>query len=299
MKITSLGSLALLLTCCTALPAQTQRPAITGIAFVRVYVTNLDAAAKFYDGDLGFARTPISGKDVYSVNDSQWFEVVPQQNIELTSRLAAVAFTTRNEKVLEAYMRAHGQIILPQPEPDSFGVKDPEGNLILFVQQGRKHPGAATQAPRATAHRIIHAGFVVHDAAVEDRFYLDLLGFHPQWHGGRTDTTTDYRSVQVPDGSDWLEYMLNVVPNADAHIRGSANHFSLGVANIETVITGLSANHCTDANCRKAQLGKNGKMQLNVFDPDLTRVEYMEFKPIATPCCSPTLGKEPREQEDQ
>jgi hypothetical protein len=40
-------------------------------------------------------------------------------------------------------------------------------------------------------------------------------------------------------------------------------------------------------------MGKDGKWQLNVFDPDLTRVELMEFKPVEKPCCSGFTGPHP------
>jgi hypothetical protein len=64
-------------------------------------------------------------------------------------------------------------------------------------------------------------------------------------------------------------------------------------------VAGLQRNGCEGANCTKTQLGRDGKVQLNVFDPDLTRVEYMEFKPTGTPCCSPILGKTPTDTEEQ
>jgi catechol 2,3-dioxygenase-like lactoylglutathione lyase family enzyme len=291
--------LALLLAACPLLSAQTQRPAITGIAFVRVYAADPDASAKRYEGDMGFVRTRAEGKDVYSVNSAQWFEVAPLPAGQGTSRLAAVAFTTRNEKGLEAYLRAHGQTILPQSEPGTFGVKDPEGNLILFVQQGLKHPGSSTPAPRATAHRLIHAGFLVRNADVEDHFYKDLLGFRLNWKGGKNETVVDWQSMQVPEGTDWLEYMLNAAPEPTPRSLGVMNHFSLGTTSMDTVIGGLATNQCTDANCQKTQLGRDGKLQLNLFDPDLTRIEYMEFKPLAKSCCSPILGKFPTEIEDK
>jgi hypothetical protein len=46
-------------------------------------------------------------------------------------------------------------------------------------------------------------------------------------------------------------------------------------------------------------MGRDGKIQLNLYDPDLTRVEFMEFQPSGKPCCSPILGKAPSEQEDR
>jgi hypothetical protein len=35
------------------------------------------------------------------------------------------------------------------------------------------------------------------------------------------------------------------------------------------------------------KIGRDGKWQLNLYDPDLTRAELMEPKPVQTPCCSP------------
>jgi hypothetical protein len=40
-------------------------------------------------------------------------------------------------------------------------------------------------------------------------------------------------------------------------------------------------------------LGVDGKMQLDLTDPDGTRVEFMEFKPVKDPCCSPYTGAQP------
>jgi hypothetical protein len=39
----------------------------------------------------------------------------------------------------------------------------------------------------------------------------------------------------------------------------------------------------------KPQIGRDGKWQLNLYDPNLTRVELMEPKPVRKPCCSPML----------
>jgi catechol 2,3-dioxygenase-like lactoylglutathione lyase family enzyme len=277
-----------------------QRPAITGIAFLRIYASNPEATAHFYDSDLGFNRVHVGGDDYFSVNNSQWFQVAPLPHPGVSSRLAAVGFTTRDEPGLERYLKAHGQTILPQNVPGRFAVHDPEGNLIVFVQEGSKHPGGETISQRSPSHRIIHAGFIVRDAKAEDAFYRDLLGFRPYWHGGqKSDTATDYVSLQVPDGSDWLEYMLNNPAQPDLHQFGMMNHFSLGIDHMDTVVAGLASNHCTNPNCSKTQMGRDGKVQLNVFDPDQTRIEYMEFKPEQEPCCSPFTGKHPTEVEDK
>jgi catechol 2,3-dioxygenase-like lactoylglutathione lyase family enzyme len=276
-----------------------QRPAITGIAFVRVYTADAPASAAFYGKTLGFGHTDSNGMTRYSVNDLQSIEVQALPSPAPASRLAAVAFTTRNAAALQSYLKAHAVAIETPLSHGAFAIRDPEGNLIYFVQRGSKAPGLPAASPDATSRRIIHAGFMVKDAAAEDRFYRDLLGFRPYWHGGMHEDKTDWSSLQVPDGSDWLEYMLEAGPNPSAHQLGVLNHLSLGVAHMDDAVQALARNHCEGPNCTKPQMGRDGKVQLNLYDPDLTRVEYMEFQPSGTPCCSPILGKAPTAIEDR
>jgi catechol 2,3-dioxygenase-like lactoylglutathione lyase family enzyme len=276
-----------------------QRPAITGIAFVRVYAADPAASTAFYNGKLGFDRTTKNGADHYAVNDSQWIEVAPLPTPAPQSRVAAVAFTTRNAAALQRYLRAHAVTIDQPLRKGSFAVHDPEGHLVIFVQQ--RATSSKTVSPHATARRIIHTGFMVKDRAAEDHFYRELLGFRPYWYGGRKPGELDYVSSQVPDGTDWIEYMLNRNPNPNPHQLGSMNHISLGVAHMDDAIQALARNGCTTRECTVANThtGRDGKVQLNLFDPDLTRVEFMEFKPSATTCCSPFTGPQPTEQENR
>ena len=81
---------------------------------------------------------------------------------------------------------------------------------------------------------MIHAGFVVHDRAAEDKFYKDLLGFHVYWHGGMKDDETDWVDMQVPDGTQWLEYMLvRGAKQPSPRTLGILNHIALGVPSDE------------------------------------------------------------------
>jgi Predicted ring-cleavage extradiol dioxygenase len=284
--------------------AQQQRPAITGIAFVRVYASDAAASAKFYGQTLGYNATREGSLTRYPVNNSQWIEVTPLPSPAPPTRLAAVAFTTRDASALEQYLRAHGVIIVHPLGADAshkgFSVHDPEGNLIIFVQQ-TSGPAVAGGIPAtAASRRMIHAGFVVKDAEVENKFYRDLLGFKPYWHGGRTDNgPADWMSNQVPDGTDWLEYMLNIQPNATLKTIGVMDHMSLGTAKMTDVVAALERNHCAGPDCTASKMGRDGKIQLNLYDPDLTRVEFMEFQPSGKPCCSPILGKAPGDTEDR
>jgi catechol 2,3-dioxygenase-like lactoylglutathione lyase family enzyme len=191
-----------------------KRPAITGIAFARFYTIDPPGAQKFYGGTLGYKRLESNGVWIYPVNSSQWIEILtspppPKPDV----RMAAIAFTTRNAFALERYLVAHGITAELPLKAGEFGVRDPEGNLVIFVERGSNKLGAkAPPSPDAASKRVIHVGFIVRDAVKEDAFWRDVLGFRPYWHGGRTNSRTDYQSIQVPDGTDWLEYMLNVSP---------------------------------------------------------------------------------------
>jgi catechol 2,3-dioxygenase-like lactoylglutathione lyase family enzyme len=155
--------------------------------------------------------------------------------------MAAVAFTTRNAAGLERYLAAHGVKAELPLKAGEFGVRDPEGNLVIFVQSGsNKVVAKAPPSPNATSKRIIHVGFIVRDAAKEDAFWRDILGFHPYWHGGRTEQRTDWQSIQVPDGTDWLEYMLNISPTPTLKEAGVQDHFSLGVTHMSDAVAALT-----------------------------------------------------------
>lgn len=138
------------------------------------------------------------------------------------------------------------------------------------------------------SNHIIHTGFIVHDRDTEDKFYRDILGFRVMWYGGRQDNVVSWVDMRVPDGDDWLEYMLGNT-NPTVQTRGVMNHLALGVTSIqapyhEVLNRGYKAS-------QPPKIGRDGKWQLNLYDPDLTRVEMMEFKPVETPCCSPMVTR--------
>jgi catechol 2,3-dioxygenase-like lactoylglutathione lyase family enzyme len=114
------------------------RPAITGIAFMRVYTSDPSGAQKFYGDTLGYQRHDVRGDWVYPVNHAQWIEVVPHLGPEQNGRMAAIAFTTRDAAGLEKYLRAKDVAIDEPIHAGEFSVRDPEGNRVIFVQGAAK-----------------------------------------------------------------------------------------------------------------------------------------------------------------
>jgi len=300
-------SVWLLLACfAVCFPASAQkkgeRRAITGIDHVVIYVSNLNAARAFYATKLGLNERGGGCNDqripnCFTVN---W---VTGQHVILESSSACpqndcldeVVFQTRDARKLRRFLVTHGIIVSPIQKYDnlslSFDTQDPEGHHIGFTQIlgiPIDDPGPGI---KVSYGHIIHAGFVVRDRAAEDHFYKDLLGFRLYWHGGMKDDKDDWVAMQVPDGTDWLEYMLNISPNADKHTLGVMNHVALGVTDIHAAEGQLIKNGWKPG--EKPQMGRDGKWQLNLYDPDDTRIEFMEFKPVEKPCCSEFTGPHP------
>jgi catechol 2,3-dioxygenase-like lactoylglutathione lyase family enzyme len=298
------------------------RPAILGISNMGVYASDAAKAERFYVDQLGLKKgvDPYNpGGARYYVNQEQFIEVLPMPADAGVNRLDHVGYITANAEKLRQYLADHSVTV-----PDSvkrgadgsqwFEVKDPEGNTVQFVE-----PSAKILAIKDTAalyslgganpigHRIIHVGFAVHRRETEDTFYRAILGFNPYWHGGMQPDRTDWVSQQVPDGHDWLEYMLSVGSSAapsggeivaagqsgagssspiSQKSLGVLDHFSLGVINMEKSVTTLSAEDRLGGIDARPQMGRDGKWQFNLYDPDMVRVELMEFSAVEKPCCS-------------
>ena len=292
--------LFLLLLFCSPLFSQESptRPAITGIVYARIVVSNLDDASDFYAKKLGFGDvfTGCHGVDVpcVAVDGLQRIEFGDPKHSTSSNRLVQIAFATANISGLRSYLQVRGvktsEIFRLDDDSAAFEITDPEGHPIAFVQ--RPEPHSTVQSKAQVSLRLIHAGFVVHDRVAEDRFYKDILGFHVYWHGGMKDDETNWVDMQVPDGTDWLEYMLNVPPNADKHTLGVMNHIALGVPDIHAAQQQLLKNGWKGT--EQPKIGRDGKWQLNLYDPDDTRVELMEFTPVEKPCCSEYTGPHPK-----
>ena len=284
---------------------QGARPEITGISHMSVYTSDPAGAEHFYGVILGAAKGPdpqsTQGARFY-FSPTQFVEVLPLPAEHTINRMEGVSYETVNAAGLRKYMMAHGVTAAGELQTGSdgshwFETKDPEGNDVEFFQHGRLFTMPASAKPIGT--RIIHVGYLVHSKADEDKFYKGVLGFRPYWYGAAKPDKLDWVSQQVPNGHDWLEYML-VGDGSDSPLSsinqshlGVLNHFSIGVPNMEKAITVLTAEDRLSPKHDGPNMGKDGKWQGNLYDPDGTRVELMEFQPVMKPCCSGFTAESP------
>jgi catechol 2,3-dioxygenase-like lactoylglutathione lyase family enzyme len=270
-----------------------------GIASVTIGVSDVDRAERFYS-----AFTALMGP-CQICRFTKGYRLLPAgQTIELQHQgqkengIRGIAFWIDDLDVMEKYLDARKvdhKTLLPVDGDRYLTLEDPDGREIQLIEYGRSYSWLSIQEEvkksKPDTLRLIHAGFVVKDRTAMDKFYKDLLGFHVYWHGGMRDDETNWVDMQVPDGTDWVEYMLAVPDNADQRLLGVMNHFALGVVNVKT-----AENELGKAGVKMTEdpkIGRDGKWQLNLYDPDLTRVELMEFTPSRKPCCSEYTGNHP------
>ncbi|ESQ91524.1 glyoxalase [Asticcacaulis sp. AC460] len=297
--------LALALLAATPVMAEPTRPPITGVSHIAVYADDLAKTNTFYTRDLGGVKKPDAENPAgarYHFAPAQFVEVLPLPAGEGINRLDHVAFVTTDAEALRAYL-AFKKVTVPAKVSTGtdgslyFSVTDPEGNVVEFVQPPKALPDIPVNP---LSHRMMHVGFIIHNRAKQDTFYRDILEFKPYWAGGFQEDVHTWISIQVPEGRDWLEYMLvsgpeteGIPPNMSQKIAGILNHFALGVPDVRDSYTLLWNENRLTGQEELPKIGRDAKWQLNLFDPDGTRAEVMEFKAIGKPCCSPFTAEDP------
>ena len=289
-----------------AAPAQMSpsRPAITGISHIAVYTSDPSAAAYYYTAVVGAVKLPDPENPQgvrYALSATQSIEVLPLPAGAGIVRLDHVAWRTSDAEAMRRYLAANGWKTPARVQRGVdgsrwFQVLDPEANKVQFVQPPA-HP-APVDAPLAIGRHIIHVGYMVHNRALEDTFYRNLLGFRPYWWGGRNGQV-NWVSQQCPDGHDWMEYMMTrgaagLPADMTQHELGVMDHFSIGVVSVPAVFKTLAAaNRLGEHHDAAPKIGLDGKYQLNLYDPDGIRTEVMDFHATEKPCCSPFTAGDP------
>src|SRR4029453_11409141 len=216
----------------TIVSAGQSRPPIVGIAHVALQTSDLDKARRFYSGLLGYPEVALAARPhvaVFAVNDRQRLIVRDGLPPDRDERLLAVAFGTPSVGALREFLLARGaRVSEPASDAEAGGrqveVVDPDGHRVQFVQVDRDSATSPVASPDPRIlRRLLHAGLTIRDAAVADRFYNATLAFSEIWRGGRTDDGASWINMRAPEGTEYLEYILQAGP-LDRRQLGTAHH---------------------------------------------------------------------------
>lgn len=271
MDLVAVAALAALLSSGTP-----PRPHILGISHVGLRVSSVAAARAFYEDFLGMRGLRVNGR--------QHVELIPGL-APGQDRLDHIALETDDAEGLRRYLASRGLEVPKRVTRERAGihftVHDPDRHAVEFVQPSPAGRGEAERTQLASDVRvsdhILHLGIIVGDVAASMKFYGDVLGFSETWRGSRSGTELSWINMKVPDGADYVEFMLygeKPAPNA----RGTQHHICLEVADLPRAQALLEARPYRASYTRplEPRVGTNRKRQLNLYDPDGTRVELME-----------------------
>jgi catechol 2,3-dioxygenase-like lactoylglutathione lyase family enzyme len=265
----------------------------SAVAHLAVFVSNSAASRAFYQDLLGFeesfavpgtATSPPRG--FVKINDRQWIELIDAPTAG-EGQLDHVALYTADAEGRRQYLARRG-VQVPEataagPTGDrTFTLADPDGHRVEFAEyraESRTGQDAGAHLPRTRiSDRALHVGILVGDLARATSFYGGILGFEEIWRGSAANSPTlSWVNMRVTDGTDYLEFMLyGEKPAPDR--RGTAHHLCLLVADAVKAVAELESRAARRAYARSIEVrtGINRKRQVNLFDPDGTRVELME-----------------------
>src|SRR5438046_6295172 len=204
-------------------PAQPQRPKILGLAHIALFTADVEKSRRFYKDFLGYCE-PFELKNpdrslsltFIKVNDHQYIELFPEHESR-TDRLHHISVYTDNAEAMRLYLASRG-VKVPDRVPKgrignlNFNITDPDGHTIEIVEYAAdgwsmREKGNFMPASRISQH-LLHAGVLVGNLGAALHFYGDVLGFHEIWRGSIDGQTLSWVNMKVPDGGDYIEFML-------------------------------------------------------------------------------------------
>jgi catechol 2,3-dioxygenase-like lactoylglutathione lyase family enzyme len=269
------------------------RPKILGIAHMAFYVSDLAKAREFWIDLLGYQECfNLKRKDsnevriaFIKINDYQYVELFAEKP-RADRMFNHVSFYTENADKMRDYL-ASKSVKVPdhvgkgQTGNKNYNITDPDGNIVEIVEYQpdswtAREKGKFLPDTRISAH-IPHVGVLIGSVEAATNFYGNILGFEEIWRGGGSDTKPlSWINMRVPNGTDYLEFMLHG-PTPEPLRYGGRYHVALSVPDCDKALAILKARPASkDFKIEEVKVGVNRKKQVNLLDADGTRVELME-----------------------
>jgi len=270
-----------------------KRPRILGISHAAFYVSDLAKARAFYKDFLGFGE-PFSiqqkdgGELVWiKINDQQSIELFPASELSSpdADRLYHIALEVDDAEAMRLYLASKGIQVPDKTAVGKIGnknyfIKDPNGITVEIVEYTKdgwttREKGKFMPETRVSK-RMSHVGVMVGELDASMKFYGDILGLKEIWRGSAGGQMLSWVNMRVPDGVDYLEFMLYAEKPSVDRLR-SMHHICLEVPDVAKAGEQLlGRTYPSPKPPTPMKTGVNGKRQINYYDPDGTRVEVME-----------------------
>jgi catechol 2,3-dioxygenase-like lactoylglutathione lyase family enzyme len=268
---------------------------LLGLAHVGFRVGDLEKARVFYHDVLGYEEVfDLKAPDghialaYFKVNDDQFLEILPGIPPGKTVMMTHVAFYTDDIEKLHQMMEARGvsptKINQGKDGNRNFGIRPPPGQNLEFLEFVQYMPdgwhlqskGKALGEGRISTH-LEHAGIIATDFTTAKHFYVDQLGFTIAWEYKKDGVRTNLLHLRLPGPSrDYVE-IGNPLKPPEGRWIGVEAHIALTVPDVQAANQKVT-NHGYSGDLKPPIFGADDRWQLNLFDPNGSRVEFMSPK---------------------
>jgi len=238
----------------------------------------------------------------FKVNNRQYIVVMPESS-STEMRWAGYAVETDDAEAMRLYLKSLGYSvpgkIAKTPTHDlAFQISDPDGDAIEVMQYTPESLSVQSYgkdlSDQRLSRRILHTGFIISKPETT-KFYLDGFGVREFWRADPTMKApgaapsapregplyANLSNLKLPESDDYIEWSLSRTrPNPPPTVGPGLGHIAL--ATLDTMAKTVAAVEARPAfkdydRQHEAHVGVNHKWQGNFFDPDGTRVEFMEL----------------------
>ena len=284
---------------------RSRSPSHCRLSHVALYVHDIEKSRAFYKTLLGFDE-PFSLTNHDGTLHLTWIKINDHQTLELfpekeagSDRLNHISFETTDAAGMRDYL-ASKNVKVPDTVGKgrignlNFNISDADGHTVEIVQyapdgwtlreQGKYLPDTRIST------RMIHAGILVGNLDKALAFYKDIFAAKEFWRGSKGGDILSWVNVKLPETTDYVEFMLysELPPPTE---RGKQHHVCLVVDDAGKTKALLEQRAPRIGYTRPIEIatGVNRKRQINLWDPDGTRIELMEPKTVdGTPAVSST-----------
>ncbi len=290
--------------CLCQVNAMSESLPLLGLAKVCLRVSDFDRAKAFYSSLAGFdIACDVTNADgsvaaaYFKINDEQFFEIIPGLQPGVLPPMAGLAIRTDQLEKLRRMLAGRGlnpgEIHTDSDGDTGFDLTNLPGQMVgylEFVEYGPDSLAQRTQGQFLSTRRLSthmeHVGIYTTNFDDAYNFYVKTLGFHENYRRVTTDQSTvvlDHIQMPGPSG-DFVELMNHSGATRPLTKRGagSAAHFAFTVPNEKAVVATAHA-RAPDMFLVHPGYGLDNRWNFNLYDPDWTRMEFMQVVDPAHP----------------
>lgn len=270
-----------LISICSLIAQEVQRPAVWGIAKMTFLVSDMEMAREYYGRFLGFDEAfsyPSSSGTVVSfkINDRQFLEFIVDKQAKEKKRLVSVSLETESVPDMLHYLKAQGVKVSPCIT-DGAGnevivTQDAAGNNVEFIDLKadglhRKSKGKFLSENRISK-RIHHAGLYAEKIDEQDPFWVKIL---------KCKEIVRYPLDKTQSGIIQYLGLGDCTENIEHYSPCDENfsHPCFLVEDMQETIYILKERRNGQI-VNRPSIGKTKRWLLNLQTPDNTRIEFTE-----------------------